>query len=122
MKELVTKWNGISLVKRIIAGLIIGIILGMVVPQFSVIGLLGQLFVGALKAVAPILVFFLVSGALCQHKEGKKTNMKTVVVLYLLGTFLAGTVAVIASFLFPVELTLTAGVEDVSAPSGVGEV
>ena len=122
MKELVTKWNSISLVKRIIAGLIIGIILGMVVPQFSVIGLLGQLFVGALKAVAPILVFFLVSGALCQHKEGKKTNMKTVVVLYLLGTFLAGTVAVIASFLFPVELTLTAGVEDVSAPSGVGEV
>ena len=103
MKELVTKWNSISLVKRIIAGLIIGIILGMVVPQFSVIGLLGQLFVGALKAVAPILVFFLVSGALCQHKEGKKTNMKTVVVLYLLGTFLAG-------------------VEDVSAPSGVGEV
>ena len=72
MKELVTKWNSISLVKRIIAGLIIGIILGMVVPQFSVIGLLGQLFVGALKAVAPILVFFLVSGALCQHKEGKK--------------------------------------------------
>lgn len=71
MKELVTKWNSISLVKRIIAGLIIGIILGMVVPQFSVIGLLGQLFVGALKAVAPILVFFLVSGALCQHKEGR---------------------------------------------------
>lgn len=122
MKELVTKWNSISLVKRIIAGLIIGIILGMVVPKASVIGLLGQLFVGALKAVAPILVFFLVSGALCQHKEGKKTNMKTVVVLYLLGTFLAGTVAVVASFLFPVELTLTAGVEDVSAPSGVGEV
>ena len=54
MKELVTKWNSISLVKRIIAGLIIGIILGMVVTQFCVIGLLGQLFVGALKAVAPV--------------------------------------------------------------------
>ena len=59
MKELVTKWNGISLVKRIIAGLIIGIILGMVVPQFSVIGLLGQLFVGALKAVLRFWYSFL---------------------------------------------------------------
>ena len=66
-----TKWYSISLVKRIIAGLIIGIILGMVVPQFSVIGLLGQLFVGALKAVAPILVFFLVSGEVWQHNEVK---------------------------------------------------
>lgn len=122
MKNLVSKWNSVSLVKRIIIGLAIGVILGLTVPQATPISLLGQLFVGALKAVAPILVFFLVIGALSQHKEGKKTNMKTVIFLYLLGTFLAGTLAVITSFLFPMTLTLTKGVSDVTPPGGVGEV
>ena len=64
MKNLLTKWNSISLVKRIIVGLIVGIILGLTVPQFTVIGLLGDLFVSALKAVAPLLVFFLVMASL----------------------------------------------------------
>lgn len=103
-------------------GLVIGVILALVVPKATAISLFGQLFVGALKAVAPILVFFLVISALCQHKEGKKTNMKLVVILYLLGTFLAGCVAVVASFLFPLTLTLTAGVTDIAPPGGVGEV
>lgn len=123
MGELISKWNSISLVKRIIVGLIIGIILALAIPQLTVIGLFGQLFVGALKAVAPILVFFLVIGALAQHQDGKKTNMQTVVVLYLLGTFLAGCVAVLGSFLFPVELKLAAGsAGDIAPPGGVGEV
>ena len=74
MKNLLTKWNSISLVKRIIVGLILGIILGLVVPQFTVIGLLGDLFVGALKAVAPLLVFFLVMASLA-NAEGGKSNM-----------------------------------------------
>lgn len=122
MGNLVRTWNNISLVKRIVMGLALGVILALIVPQFAVIGLFGQLFVGALKAAAPILVFFLVIAALCQHKEGKKTNMTTVIVLYLVGTLIAGTVAVVASFLFPVELTLTAGVSDITPPGGVGEV
>lgn len=122
MKNIITKWNSISLVKRIICGLIIGLILGLVVPQATPIALLGQLFVGALKAIAPILVFFLVMSALCNQGKGQKTNMKSVVVLYLLGTFLAGCVAVVASFLFPITLTLTDSVEDMTAPGGVGEV
>ena len=75
MKHILIKWNEISLVKRIIGGLIVGILLGLVVPQFTVISLLGDLFVGALKAVAPLLVLFLVMGALARHKEGKQTNM-----------------------------------------------
>lgn len=108
--------------KRIIMGLAVGIVLGLVVPQATPISLLGQLFVGALKAVAPLLVFFLVIGALSQHQEGKKTNMKTVIFLYLLGTFLAGTLAVVSSFLFPMTLTLTEGVSDITPPGGVGEV
>lgn len=122
MKKIIGKWNSISLVKRIIMGLILGTILGLTIPKVTVISLFGQLFVGALKAVAPLLVFFLVIGALSQHKDGKKTNMKSVIFLYLLGTFLAGTVAVITSFLFPVTLTLVKGATDVTPPGGVGEV
>lgn len=122
MNTLATKWNNISLVKRIIMGLILGTVLALVVPSATPVALLGSLFVGALKAIAPILVFFLVMAALCQHKEGKKTNMKSIVGLYLLGTLIAGMVAVIASFMFPIKLTLVAGAEGVTPPGGVGEV
>ncbi len=122
MKELLGKWSKISLVKRIIIGLTIGIILALIVPKATAIGLLGSLFVGALKGVAPLLVFFLVMAAISQHKEGKKTNMKSIIGLYLFGTFAAGLVAVVASFLFPVELTLVAGDTSIAPPGGVGEV
>ena len=122
MKNLVTRWNEISLVKRIICGLIIGIVLGLVVPQATALSLLGNLFVGALKAIAPILVLFLVMSALAKHQEGKQTNMKHIIGLYLLGTFLAGLMAVIASFLFPVTLTLAQSTSDITPPSGIGEV
>lgn len=122
MKNLVTRWNEISLVKRIICGLIIGIVLGLVVPQATALSLLGKLFVGALKAIAPILVLFLVMSALAKHQEGKQTNMKHIIGLYLLGTFLAGLMAVIASFLFPITLTLTQSTSDITPPSGIGEV
>lgn len=122
MKNLVTRWNEISLVKRIIGGLIIGIVLGLVVPQATALSLLGNLFVGALKAIAPILVLFLVMSALAKHQEGKQTNMKHIIGLYLLGTFLAGLMAVIASFLFPITLTLTQSTSDITPPSGIGEV
>lgn len=122
MKNLITRWNEISLVKRIICGLIIGIVLGLVVPQATALSLLGNLFVGALKAIAPILVLFLVMSALAKHQEGKQTNMKHIIGLYLLGTFLAGLMAVIASFLFPVTLTLTQSTSDITPPGGIGEV
>lgn len=123
MKKLIKKWNNISLVKRIILGLILGIIIALTIPEVGApIGMLGSLFVGALKAIAPLLVFFLVMSALSQYKEGKKTNMKSVVLLYLLGTFSAGIVGVIGSFLFPVKLALTTSVENLTPPSEVGEV
>lgn len=122
MKNLVTRWNEISLVKRIICGLIVGIVLGLVAPQATALSLLGNLFVGALKAIAPILVLFLVMSALAKHQEGKQTNMKHIIGLYLLGTFLAGLMAVIASFLFPVTLTLTQSTSDITPPGGIGEV
>ena len=121
-KHALARIQQISLVKRILCGLILGILLGLLVPQFSPISLLGELFVGALKAVAPLLVLFLVVVALSRHQEGKQTNMKRIIFLYLLGTFVAGCVAVIASFLFPVTLTLTQGTTEMTPPGGIDEV
>lgn len=122
-KNLLNTWNKISLVKQIILGLGVGILLAVTVPtHVSGISILGELFVGALKAVAPVLVFFLVMAAISQHKTGQKTNMKAIIGLYLIGTFLAGLVAVVASYIFKVELVLTGGATDVTPPSGIVEV
>ena len=123
MKSLLKKWGQFSLVKQIIVGLIIGIILAVAIPEVAKpITILGSLFVGALKAIAPVLVLFLVMSAIAQHKSGHQTNMKSIIYLYLLGTFLAGLIAVIASFIFPVSLTLVQGAEGVTPPGGVVEV
>ena len=122
MKNLLKKWNESSLVLRILGGLIIGVVLGLAVPQAAPIGLLGDLFVGALKAVAPLLVLFLVMTALSRHQEGQKANMSRVILLYLLGTFIDGCVAVITSFLFPVTLKLTEAQSQTASPGGIGEV
>jgi len=123
MKNLINAWKKLSLVKQIIIGLVIGIALALTIPeQAKFVVIFGSLFVGALKALAPVLVFFLVSSALAQHKSGHKTNMKAIVVLYVVGTFLAGVVGVLASFMFPIKLTLVSGVESVSAPGGITEV
>ena len=123
MRNQLKKWNQLSLVKQIIIGLIIGITLALTIPEAAKpVTILGSLFVGALKAIAPVLVLFLVMSAIAQHKSGQKTNMKSIIVLYLLGTFLAGLIAVIVSFIFPVNLTLAKSTEDLAAPGGVAEV
>lgn len=123
MKTFFQLWNNISLVKRIIVGLAIGILLGFVAPQAQFITIFGSLFVGALKGAAPILVLFLVMSALSKHKAGKKTNMKLVLILYLIGTFVAGCLAVVASFLFPVTLVLpNISMGDITPPEGIVEV
>src|SRR3954467_13070183 len=123
MKNLLKKWNQISLVKQIIIGLVIGIILAATIPEAAKpVAILGSLFVGALKAIAPVLVLVLVMSAIAQHKSGHQTNMKSIIVLYLLGTFLAGLIAVIVSFIFPVSLSLATGSEELAAPGGVVEV
>lgn len=119
--ELLHKWNHISLVKRIIVGLILGAALGALLPQASVIGILVTLFVNALKALAPLLVFFLVLHSLSQHKKGAKSNMSAVIVFYLIGTFLAALCAVVTSFLFPSTLILAEQAEQ-AAPGGIADV
>ena len=123
MRNLLEKWNRMSLVKQIILGLVVGIVLAMIFPkQLSGISILGDLFVGALKAVAPILVLFLVMAAIVQHKSGQKTNMKSIIILYLIGTFLASLVAVVASFMFKVKLILSTEATEVAPPEGLVEV
>ncbi len=123
MKNFIEAWNKIGLVKQILVGLAVGILLGFSVPkQMAGIVILGDLFVGALKSVAPVLVFFLVMSAISNHKEGRKTNMKSIIVLYLAGTFLAGLSAVIASTIFKVKLILATGADGFTAPEGVVEV
>lgn len=122
MRQLWTRWNESSLVLRILCGLVLGVILGMAVPQAQVLSLLGDLFVGALKAVAPLLVLLLVMAALARHQPGQKTNLSRIIFLYLLGTFLSGCAAVAASFLFPVTLELALPQEGIAPPDGVGQV
>ena len=122
MKQIARAWTSISLIKRILVGLILGAIIGAIGPAgIEAITLLGNLFVGALKGVAPILVFFLVLSALASAQG--KTNMKTIIILYLVSTFAAAIVSVVATTIFPVELTLTSaeGVSQ-SSPSNVWEV
>lgn len=112
-----------SLVGQILVGLILGILLASIAPNAAIaVGLLGSLFVSALKAVAPILVFVLVAASIANHKAGQRTNMRPILFLYLLGTFSAALVAVVLSFAFPSTLTLVAGNTDITPPGGIVEV
>lgn len=122
MRNLVKKWNDTSLILRIVIGLVIGIVLALTVPQASVISVFGTLFVGALKSIAPILVFVLVMSSLAQATEGIGKRFRTVIILYLTSTLLAAVVAVFASFIFPVTLKLADAAGDAAPPSGIGEV
>ena len=118
-----------NLVKRIAVGLVLGILVALVnesvknstgIDLASSFGVLGQIFVKALRAVAPILIFFLVMAALANKKVGSKSNMKEIVMLYLLGTFLAAVAAVIASMAFPSDVALAVKEDASSAPQSVG--
>ena len=119
MKNVWEKWTGISLVKRIVVGLIIGVVLALVVPKASGIGVLGDVFVGALKGIAPLLVFFLVMSALCNAGKSHGGVIRTVIILYMFSTVLAAVIAVFASMIFPVQMVLTDAAADAAAPDGI---
>lgn len=121
MKNLIQKWNSVSLILRIAIGLVIGAILGVALPQATAISILGNVFVGALKAIAPILVFVLIISALTNANKNIGPQFRTVICLYMLTTLLASFVAVVASFAFPITLKLTDAVSN-EAPSGIWEV
>ncbi|HEL0570469.1 TPA: serine/threonine transporter SstT [Streptococcus equi subsp. zooepidemicus] len=123
MKRIRDLWVRTNLIKKIGIGVVIGLLLGILLPDVTAIGILGQLFVGALKAIAPLLVFALVAQAISHQRSGQQTNMTLIIVLYLLGTFLAALVAVIANYLFPLTLTLNTPVNtELSPPQGIVQV
>ena len=123
MHSLIAMYQRIGLVTLIVIGLVLGTLIGWLAPSVGIaLGILGTLFVGALKAVAPILVFFLVMAAICQHRSGNKVYVKPVLFLYLIGTFIAALVAVGASFLFPTELTLVNATIEQVPPANLKEV
>ena len=112
-----------SLVKQILIGLVLGVLLATVSkPAAVAVGLLGTLFVGALKAVAPVLVLMLVMASIANHQQGQKTSIRPILFLYLLGTFAAALAAVVFSFIFPSTLHLNAAAESITPPSGIVEV
>ena len=129
MGKIIEKLSKINLIYRILAGIVLGAILAIIVrlagviEYFSWIKILGDIFVGALKAIAPILVFILVINAFCN--SGKKLDKRfgTIIFLYILTTFIAAFVAVIASFLFPINLSgLLSNEATGTPPQGIAEV
>ncbi|HEP1810741.1 TPA: serine/threonine transporter SstT [Streptococcus suis] len=123
MNKIISVWKKMNLIRKIGIGVVLGVLLGIIAPKIAVIALFGSLFVGALKAIAPLLVLTLVAHALSQAPAGQKSNMRTVICLYLFGTFAAASVAVISSYLFPLTLVLTeAAATEISPPQGISEV
>ena len=122
LRGVADKYNGVSLIIRIIVGLIAGTALALVVPHMTWIGEFGTLFVSALKAVAPILVFVLVASALAQGNSKLDSRFGTVLFLYLFTTFLSAVVAVLTSRMFPQTISLGDAADADVVPQGLSEV
>ena len=120
--KIIEKYNSVSLIIRIICGLVIGTILGLLIKELPVIPLLGDLFVGALKAIAPLLVFTLVLSALAQGNDKLDSRFALVLALYMISTFLASVVAVVGSFIFPQTIKLADMATADTIPTNLGEV
>ncbi|PJC86923.1 serine/threonine transporter SstT [Vibrio sp. HA2012] len=120
---LIARYASGNLVVQILFGIVFGVVLATASPELAInAGLLGKLFVGALKAVAPILVFILVAASIANQKRNQHTYMRPIVTLYLIGTLAAAFTAVVLSFMFPTTLTLVAGAEGATPPQGITEV
>jgi serine/threonine transporter len=121
--SLIQLLNRTSLVLQIFIGLLAGIALALFLPHAAAsVSFLGTVFVSALKAVAPVLVFVLVAASIANHQQGQETHIKPILLLYLIGTFSAALIAVAASFAFPSSLTLASNSADLSPPGGITEV
>ena len=121
-KYLLEFLKDLSLLKRIAIGILLGIICGIFLPHWTFITIFGSLFVGALKAIAPILVFVLILASISQHDSENKSYLKPVITLYLAATLCASVVAVLASFLFPVKIALQHTTSQQAAPQSINEV
>ena len=121
-KNIVNAYNSISLILRIVIGIIIGSLLGILLPTQTWIGILGDLFVGALKAIAPVLVFALVSSSLVKGSSKLDSRFGMVIFLYIISTLAAAFVAVFVSFIFPQTIILVQNSELHSAPDGITQI
>lgn len=121
MSNALAKWQGISLILRIIIGMIIGIAFALSVPGNTILPIFGKVFVGLLKGIAPILVFVLVISALANASGNIGARFKNVIMIYIFGTFFASVTAVMACQLFPVTMKLTDAATD-AAPDGIGQI
>lgn len=123
LKAIIGAWQQTNLMLRIFVGIVAGSVLALTVPGISVVSMLGDLFVGALKAMAPVLVAVLVTSSVATARAGLGSRFRTVITLYMLTTLMAAVVAVVASFLFPVGIAL-ADVQGASgsAPGALGDV
>lgn len=120
---MIEKIKNLSLINKILIGMILGGILGILLPKFTFISIMGNLFVGALKAIAPLLVFFLVISAIANRKGNGSTNMRNIILLYLVATFAASATGVIASFIFPVHIQLSnVDTSSITPPGNIYEV
>ena len=118
-----SKLLGGNLVLRIAIGLVLGLALARLNPEWAkAVGVLGQFFVKSLRAIAPILIFCIVLSTIANKEVGSDSKIKPILVLYLVGTFVAALTAVVLSFIFPTKLTLVAAAENIAPPEGVGEV
>ena len=122
LKKVAAAYNGVSLILRIAVGLVIGAILALICPGATWLQELGNLFVGALKGIAPVLVFVIVASALAQGSSKLDRRFGTVVWLYMLTTFVAAALSVVTSMLFPQTLLLAEAAEAEVIPQGLGEV
>ena len=123
IKSIIDRWQRTNLMLRILTGIVVGSVLALIVPGISVVSMLGDLFVGALKAIAPVLVAVLVASSVATARAGLGNRFRTIITLYILTTLLAAVLAVVGSFFYPVHIALAdvAGVEG-SAPGALGDV
>lgn len=122
LKAVAARYNATSLILRIVIGLVVGAVLALAVPGAGWVEEFGSLFVGALKGIAPVLVFVIVASALAQGTSRLDRRFGTVIWLYMLTTFLAAAIAVVTSFLFPQTVVLAEAAESEVVPQGLGEV
>ena len=122
MKAIGKIWNGTSLIVKILIGLVLGTLFGLLTPQATFLTILGDLFVGALKGIAPLLVFVLVISSLANASGGIGKRFTTVIALYLASTLIAAVLAVVASFLFPISIELATGSISSTPPGGLLEI
>lgn len=122
MRKSFTKLGKIPLVVKILIGLIVGIILGLTIPSVEFIGIFGKLFISALKAIAPVLVFALITSSLCDAGSGISSRFRTVILLYLISTLIAAFVSVCGSFMFPITVPLDIIAEEAAAPHRLTDV